>query len=563
MLSRFFPFLVWPRPTRASLHDDVMAGLTVALVAMPQALAHAQLAGVPPYWGLYAVLLPTAVGALFGSSPQLSTGTVALSSLLAATSVTPIAVPGSEKFLGCVVILALLSGLVQLALGALRLGVLLNFLSHPVLIGFINAAAVLIALSQLPPFTGIELPASVSVLDAAWRIVRDPAATHLPAFGFGVASIVALLAFRRVAPRFPGVLVTAAIATWVSWEIGFERAGGAVVGAIPAGLPALSMPVGEWASAVDLLPAAFVLALISFMEATSSCRVIAAKTHRRWDQNQELIGQGLAKIAAAFCHTVPVSGSFARSALNYAAHARSGLSSLVSAGVVLLALLFFTDLLHHLPLAVLAAIILVPVTGVIDIRGMFQAWRASRDDGVAAIVTFCATLLFAPNIQNGAVTGILLSLGFLLYRRTRPRAIKVGLHRDGMLRDAARWKLPEIHPRIAALRWDDSLLFVNCAYFEQAVLELARAHPRARYLLVAAGGINDLDASGAFTLESVRLNLAGSGVLLALSAVKKQVHDVLDRTGLAASIGRENLFATDQQALDALCARLDAEAPVE
>jgi SulP family sulfate permease len=557
MLSRWLPFLAWPRPTRVTLRDDVIAGLTVALVALPQALAHAQLAGVPPYWGLYAVLLPTVVGALFGSSPQLSTGTVAMSSLLTAASVMPIALPGSEKFLACVVLLALLSGFIQLALGWMRLGVLLNFLSHPVLIGFINAAAVLIALSQLPLLTGVKLGAASPVLQSAWDIVRNPGIVHLPSFAFGVAAIVAQLGLRRISPRFPGVLVTAAIATYVSWSIGFEAAGGAVVGAIPSGLPGISLPLAE---AIELLPAAFVLALISFMEATSSARVIAAKTHRRWDENQELIGQGLAKISAALCHTLPVSASFARSALNQACHAKTGLSSVVCAGTVLLFLLFFTDLLYHLPLPVLAAIIIVPVASVIDLRGMRQAWRASRDDGIACIVTFGATLLFAPNIQNGAVIGIILSLMLLLYRRTRPRAIKVGLHGDGMLRDAKRWELPELHPRLAALRWDDSLLFVNCAYFEEAVLALARAHPQARCVLIAAGGINDLDASGVFTLENVRHNLATSGVTLALSAVKKQVQDVLDRTGLAASIGAQNIFTTDQQALDALIARLDAGA---
>lgn len=563
MLSRFLPFLAWPRPTRTSLQNDVIAGLTVALIALPQALAHAQLAGVPPYWGLYAVLLPTAVGTLFGSSPQLSTGTVAMTSLLTAASVTPLAVPGSEKFLACVVLLALLSGVIQLALGWMRLGVLLNFLSHPVLIGFINAAAVLIALSQLPLLTGIKLDAASPVLRSAWDIVRNPGIIHLPSLAFGIAAIAAQLGLRRISPRFPGVLVTAAVATYVSWSIGFEAAGGAVVGAIPSGLPELSLPLAEWGSAVDLLPAAFVIALISFMEATSSARVIAAKTHRRWDENQELVGQGLAKIAAALCHTLPVSASFARSALNQACHAKTGLSSLVCAATVLLFLLFFTDFLHHLPLPVLAAIIIVPVAGVIDLRGMRQAWRASRDDGVACVVTFGATLLFAPNIQNGAVIGIILSLMLLLYRRTRPRAIKVGLHGDGMLRDAKRWELPELHPRLAALRWDDSLLFVNCAYFEEAVLDLARAHPHARCVLIAAGGVNDLDASGVFALENLRRNLATGGVTLALSAVKKQVQDVLDRTGLAASIGTQNIFTTDQQALDALIARLEFEMPTK
>ena len=560
MLSRTFPFLAWPRPTRETLHDDVIAGLTVALLATPQALAHAQLAGVPAYWGLYAVLIPTAVGALFGSSPQLSTGTTALSSLLTAASIAPIALPGSEKFLGCVVLLALLSGLIQLALGALRLGSLLNFLSQPVLIGFINAAVVLIGLSQLPPLAGVAVDASSTVLQGVWQVALHPGAIDLPSLAFGGGAIASLLAFRLFAPRFPGVLATAAACTLLSWQIGFERMGGAVVGAIPAGLPALRLPDSEWGSAVDLLPAAFILALISFMEATSSCKVIAAKTRTRWDQNQELIGQGLAKIACALTHTLPASGSFARSALNFTARAQTGLSSLVCAAVVLLVLLFFTDLLHHLPNPVLAAIIVVPLASVADLRGMRQAWRASSDDGIAALVTFAATLLFAPNIQNGVVTGILLSLVMLLYRRTRPRAIKVGLHADGMLRDSARWALPELHDELAALRWDDSLLFVNCAYFEEAVLELARQHPRARYILIAAGGINDLDASGAEMLESVCDRLAERKITLVLSAVKKQVQEVMDQTGAARRIGWENIFATDRQALDALTSRLNGGA---
>lgn len=560
MFKKLFPFLNWPRPTRSSLQDDVIAGLTVALLATPQALAHAQLAGVPAYWGLYAVLLPTVIGALYGSSPQLSTGTTALCAMLTAASIAPLAAPGSEKYLDCVVLLALLSGLIQLVLGALRMGILLNFLSHPVLIGFINAAVLLIGLSQLPPLTGIDVAASLSVLQASWQVVTHLSTMHTPSLAFGVGAIVAMLTFRRMAPRFPGVLATAAACTFLSWRAGFAAGGGAVVGDIPAGLPALSLPTAEWGSAIALLPAAFVLALISFMEATSSCKVLATKTRSRWDENQELIGQGMAKIAAALTHTMPVSGSFARSALSYTSRARSGLSSIVCAVVVLIVLLFLTELLHHLPQSVLAAIILVPLSSVLDIAAMKQAWRASRDDGVAALVTFVATLAFAPHIQNGVVTGIALSLMLLLYRRTRPRAIKVGMHQDGMLRDAARWALPEIHPRIAALRWDDSLLFVNCAWFEEAVLELARTHPNARYLLIAAGGINDLDASGAELLERLHDRLAEGGITLAMSAVKKQVMDVMDRIGLSACIGAENIFATDRQALDALIARLGGEA---
>src|SRR5512142_1166165 len=374
----------------STFKSDLMAGITVSLVAIPQSLAYARLAGVPAYYGLYAALIPTIIGAVFGSSRQLSTGPVAMTSLLTAASVAPLAEHGTEWFFSCVILLALLSGIFQIAFGMLRAGVLLNFLSHPVLMGFINAAALIIGLSQLPPLLGIPSHQSSHFLFDIWQVVIHLDTVHEWSLGFGTAAIIMLLGLKKYAPRLPGVLITVASLTWVSYAIGFADMGGRVVGAIPQGLPSISLPPLDWNASISLLPASFVIALISFMEAMSSAKVIAIKTREPWDENKELIGQGLAKVAAAFCHSMPVSGSFSRSALNLASNARTGMSSIISAVFVLLTLLFLTPLLFHLPKPVLAAIIMMAVINLINFPIIVSAWRASRDDGIASVTTFAA-----------------------------------------------------------------------------------------------------------------------------------------------------------------------------
>jgi SulP family sulfate permease len=535
-----------------TLKDDLLAGITVSLVAIPQSLAYAQLAGVPPYWGLYAALIPTIVGAIFGSSRQLSTGPVAMTSLLTAASVAPLAGHGTELFYSYVILLAMLSGIFQIAFGAFRMGVLLNFLSHPVLMGFINAAALIIGLSQLPTLLGIPAKQSTHFLLDIWNVVTSINTMHEMSLGFGLTSFILLLSFKRFAPKLPGVLITVALLTWASYALHFSEIGGRVVGEIPKGLPSLSVPPLDWHATMSLLPAGFVIALISFMEAMSSSKVIAIKTRQPWNENKELIAQGLAKIAAAFSHSMPVSGSFSRSALNLASNAKTGLSSVISAVFVLLTLLFFTPALYHLPKPVLAAIIMVAVMGLVNFRIIAQAWRANRDDGIASIVTFVATLAFAPNIQNGILTGILLSLALLLYRMMRPRIAILGMHQDETLRDAERHGLPPLHPQLGALRFDGALRFVNVSYFEDALLQLERENDAIRYVLVKSSGINDIDASGIEMLSNLITRFKANGITLVFSGFKKQVQDVMDRTGLTETIGANNIFATDREAIEHL-----------
>lgn len=552
-LAYRFPFPKNISLSRDTLKDDLVAGVTVSLVAIPQSLAYAQLAGVPAYYGLYAALLPTIVGALFGSSRQLSTGPVAMTSLLTAASVAPLAAHGSEMYYAYVVLLALLSGLFQVGFGVLRMGVLLNFLSHPVLMGFINAAALIIGLSQLPSLLGISAPQSAHFLLDIWQVLTHIDTLHELSLGFGASAILLLFAFKRFAPKLPGVLITVTLLTWTSYALDFARLGGKVIGDIPKGLPSLSIPSMDFHSIVAFLPAAFVIALISFMEAMSSSKVIAIKTRQPWDENKELIGQGLAKIASAFCHSMPVSGSFSRSALNLASEARTGLSSVISAAFVLLTLLFFTSLLYHLPKPVLAAIIMVAVVGLINFSTIVNAWRANRDDGIAGIVTFVATLLFAPNIQNGIVTGIILSLAMLLYRMMRPRIAILGVHADATLRDSNRHEgLTPLPAKMGALRFDGALRFINVSYFEDALLKLERGNPELACILIKSSGINDLDASGVEMLANLVSRFRNSGITLAFSGLKKQVKEVMDHTGLTQKIGENHIFATDGEALKTL-----------
>jgi len=559
ILSYFSPVAALRRLSfsRGTVKDDLLAGLTVSLVAIPQSLAYAQLAGVPAYYGLYAALIPTIIGALFGSSRQLSTGPVAMTSLLTAASVAPLAAQGSDQFYAYVVLLALVSGLFQIAFGLLRMGVLLNFLSHPVLMGFINAAALIIGLSQLPALLGVPAQQDSSFILNVWGVLSSVPQMHVMSFILGASAIVMLITLKKYSPKLPGVLITVVLLTMISYLTDYAAKGGAVVGSIPEGLPSLGLPVMDYDSIIALLPAAFVIALISFMEAMSSSKVIAIKTRAQWDQNQELVGQGLAKVAASLSNTMPVSGSFSRSALNLASNARSGLASIFGASFVLLTLLFLTPLLYHLPKAVLAAIIMIAVFGLFNFSNFKKAFRTNRDDGIASLTTFAATIAFAPNIQNGILVGILLSLCLLLYRMMRPNIAILGVHHDETLRDKDRHGLEPMHPQLSALRFDGALRFVNVAYFEDALLKLERENPELKHVLIKSSGINHVDASGVEMLANLVTRFRDNGMTLNFSGFKYQVQEVLDRTGLTEKIGKEHIFSNDKEALAFLNSELN------
>jgi SulP family sulfate permease len=554
---RFLPFLRWFPLRREWLRADAIAGLTVALVLIPQSLAYAQLAGLPAYYGLYAAFLPGALAALFGSSKQLATGPVAVVSLLTASSLVPLAAVGSERFIALAILMTILVGTFQLCLGLFRLGAVVSFLSHPVILGFTNAAAIVIGLSQISKIFGITMGRSESFVTDIWAVVLQLPQTHVPTLMFGTAALAVMLGLRRYFPKVPNVLVAVALTTVASWLLGFEETGGKVVGVIPEGLPALAFPALELDAVRQLLPGAIVISLVGFMEAISIAKAMAVKTRERLDPNQELIGQGIANIVGSLAQSYPVSGSFSRSAVNLGAGAKTGLSSLFTAVVVLVTLLFLTPLFYHLPQAVLAAAIMMAVTSLVNLKAVVHIWHANRHDSIAAVVTFVCTLAFAPHLDEGVLVGAGLGIFLYLFRAMRPRVAILGRFKDGTLRDIS------IHPKlptddsIILIRFDGQLFFANVAYFEDKILEAVAAKPSAKYILVVGDGINQIDASGVGVIFHMVERLRESGVTMVFSGLKRQVIEVMRRTGLFMVIGGDaNIFPTEDMALISIYKRL-------
>jgi SulP family sulfate permease len=547
--QKLFPFLAWLPFQRDTLKADFMAGLTVALVLVPQSMAYAQLAGLPPYYGLYAAFLPVMVAAMWGSSNQLGTGPVAVASLLTASSLTPLAAPGSDQFVALAIMLALLVGLVQLTLGVFRLGVVVNFLSHPVIVGFTNAAAMIIGLSQVNKLIGVPMGRSESFANDIWGVVQRVGDTHGMTLAMGVTAILIMWVIRKKAPKLPGVLIAVVLSTTIAWLTGYAEAGGQVVGAIPTGLPALGLPSFSVDQIGKLFSAAIVISLVGFMEAISIAKAIAAKTKQKIDPNQELIGQGLANLVGAATQAFPVSGSFSRSAVNINAGAKTGMSSVFTGLLVLLTLLFLTPLLYHLPQAVLAAVIIMAVIGLINFGAIKHAWLANKHDGIASAVTFIATLVAAPHLDKGIMMGAGLALVLYLYRTMTPRVAILGRYSDGSLRDAKVNNLPPSDV-VTAVRFDGRLYFANVSYFEDAILEAVATNPQAPYLLIVADGINEMDASGEEVMHHLVERLHGGGVTVVFSGLKKQVLDVMRATELIDQIGQQNIHATAEHALN-------------
>ncbi|MBF0375568.1 MAG: SulP family inorganic anion transporter [Alphaproteobacteria bacterium] len=558
-IKTFLPFLAWFPYKTDSLRADLIAGITVALVLIPQSMAYAQLAGLPAYYGLYAAFLPVAVAALFGSSKQLSTGPVAVASLLTASALLPFAPLGTPEFVGLAILLSLLVGVVQFSLGLFRLGVVVNFLSHPVIVGFTNAAAIIIGLSQLSKVFGVNMPRSESFVQDIMGVMRNLPLTHLPTLAFGVIAFAIMFLMKKYRPKLPNVLVAVGLSILVSWLIDFKGMGGSVIGDIPSGLPMPQLPMINLDMMIKLLPSAFIISLVGFMEAISIAKAMAAKTKDRIDPNQELIGQGIANMVGSLTQAYPASGSFSRSAVNLGAGARTGMSSVFTAVMVLATLLFLTPMLHHLPQAVLAAVIMMAVVGLINFKAVRHAWHANKHDGVAAVVTFCATMAFAPHLDKGILVGALLAIGLFLYRTMHPRVAHLGRFEDGTLRDLAVHPHLPTDPRIIVLRFDGQLYFANVSFFEDILLAAVSEKPDAEFVLVVGDGINQLDASGEEVIHHLVERLRENGITLVFSGLKRQVLQVMHHTGLFELIGRTNLFATEDMALADIYGRMGPE----
>ena len=550
-IQHMLPFLRWPRPSDVLLRGEAMAGLTVGLMVIPQGVAYAQLAGMPLVTGIYASMLPALVAVLFSASARLSVGPTALTSLLIYASLSPLAAPASPEWVELAVWLALLSGGLQVVLGAARFGWLLNLVNSPVLMAFTQAAAVLIIISQLPALLGFRV---------GWAEMLQAPSVDALAAAFGLAALALLVLARRWRPTFPTVLVIVVAAAALSWALGHESRGGAVVGPLPGGLPAAYIPGWPgWQMLGQLVLPTLVITLVSFLETAASAKVDSQRKGERWDQDQDLIGQGLAKIASGFSGAFATSSSFSRSALNLYAGAQTGWATVFSVVVVLAALLLFTPVLRHVPQAVLAAIVVAAVVGLLKPREFLRLWHISRVEAVIAAITFGITIAAAPALYWGVLSGVLMALSYFLYQRLHPRIIEVGLHADGSLRDRQLWALPALAPHTYALRMDAGLDFATASQFERNVTEYLTAHPHTRHVCLFAHAINRMDATGAEAFARLVSQLHQRRVTLHLAGMKLPVEKMLHAAGALAPHPLLHTYRTDAEALAALRAIADEQ----
>lgn len=522
------------------LRNEVGAALTVALVMIPQSVAYAGLAGMPLITGLYATFLPALVAVLFSSSTRLSVGPSALTSVLVGASLVGMAQPASAQWVSLVVWLALLSGCVQLALGASGSAWVLNLVSSPVLAGFSQAAALLIIASQLPALIGLE-----GNLSTLWQHPKiDPVA-----LAFGLVSVALFVLGKRFAPRVPMVLLVLGAAAALSWWSGYS-AHGSVIGLLPMGLPSLYWPgLPTWDGLSGLIAPALVIALVSSLEMAASAKIESQRDGKRWNANQDLVGQGLGKLASAFSGSFPTSTSFSRSAITLYAGAKTGWATVAASGLVLLVLLFLTPLLFHVPRAVLAAVVVAAVSSLFKPQTFLRVGRIDRIEAAIALATFAVTIFSAPRIYWGVLTGVVLGLAHFLYHRLHPRIIEVGLHPDGSLRDRHIWQLAPLAPQTYALRMDAELDFASATTLERTIVEQLAAHPEVRHVCLFAQPVNRIDATGVEVFMQLRNLLRERSITLHISGIKLPVEKVLQRAGALEEGPLLRLYRTDVDTL--------------
>ena len=559
-IAKFLPFLAWIHEIKDKnvLKADLVAGLTVALVLVPQSMAYAQLAGLAPQYGLYASFLPVMIAALMGSSRQLGTGPVAVVSLLTAAAIPTIIPPGADMvtYAAYASLLAFLVGVFQFALGALKLGLVINFLSHPVVVGFTNAAAIIIGTSQLNKVFGVEKGVGEHTYEQVWgTVVNATTDTHMITLVIAIIAFAIMISVKKYAPKLPGVLIAVTVTTIISYIMGFGISmdeggyGGAIVGSIPEGLPSIVMPNFDFSVINQMIVVAITIGLIGFMEAISIAKAMAAQTKQRLNADQELMGQGLANVVSSFFQGYAVSGSFSRSAVNISAGAITGFSSVVTAVIVGITLLWLTPLLYHLPQATLAAVIIMAVINLIKFAPIMHAWKVEKHDAIVAVTSFVLTLLFAPHLENGIVIGVILSLALFLYRTMEPRFTELSAH-DGssMLVNALDNKLERCEV-VSIVKYSGSLYFANAGYFEDKILKLiADKHECLKYIIVDMAGINQIDASGEDVLTGLLDRCSAGGVEI-LFARTEGIESVLKRSGFIDRFGEDRFYERRTDAL--------------
>jgi SulP family sulfate permease len=564
-LRKLLPILGWaPSYSKPDAANDLVAAGIVTIMLIPQSLAYAMLAGLPPYVGLYASILPLVAYAIFGTSRTLAVGPVAVVSLMTAAAVAQVATPGTPEYLTAAITLAFISGLVLVAMSVLRLGQLANFLSHPVISGFISASGILIAASQLKHILGIRAEG-----DTLPRIVRGLAEgvgqVNVPTLVIGASAVAFLFWVRRnlqpllrnagmkqraadlLAKAGPVAAIAVSVIAVVSF--GLDGKGVRIVGAIPAGLPPLAMPSFDPELWKQLLVPAVLISLVGFVESVSVAQTLAARRRQRIVPNQELVGLGVSNIAAAVSGGFPVTGGFARSVVNFDAGAATPLAGAYTAVGILAATLFLTPLFKFLPQAVLAATIIVAVLSLVDLKAIRRIYAYSKADFAAMAATIGLVLLVG--VEVGIVAGVALSFLLFLWRTSRPHLAVVGqVPGTEHFRNVARHQVVT-DPSILSIRVDESLYFANARYLEDAIYDRVAAHPAVRHVVLMCSAVNTIDASALESLEAIAHRLDAAGVAFHLSEVKGPVMDALKRSDFFAHF-KGQVFLSQFAAITAL-----------
>lgn len=544
MLKRYLPIFTWlPHYHKRLLGADMLAGVIVTAMVIPQSLAYALLAGLPAVVGLYASILPQLFYTLMGTSRTLAVGPVAIIALMTGAALSSIAQPGTEAYLQAALVLSLLSGLILVTMGALRMGFFSNFLSHPVISGFLTASGILIAASQLGSLLGVS-SSGFTLIERAITLIPNLPAFNPYTLGIGAGTLTFLIAMRRygkqtltrfgIPPALADLLtkagpVFAVVATsLITWHWQLAASGVAVVGDIPSGLPALSFPWADASLWRALLIPALLISLVGFVESVSMGQMLAAKRRQRISPNQELIGLGAANLAAGITSGMPVTGGLSRTVINYDAGAQTPAAGAFAALGIALVTMSFTGWLYYLPIATLAATISVSILTLVDIPMLRQTWRYSRSDFAAMAVTILLTLV--EGIEAGIIGGVTLSIALFLYRTSRPHSAIVGRVPDTEhFRNTARHDVETVS-NVALLRIDESLYFANARYLEDTVYNLVASHPELEHVVLICSAVNLIDASALESLDAINARLKDSNVKLHLSEVKGPVMDKLKKS---------------------------------
>ena len=556
---KVLPLLAWRhRVTRTTVRADLVAGLVSALVVLPQGVAYATLAGMPPQYGLYCAMLPAVIAALWGSSWHQISGPTNAMSLVVFATMAPLAAPGSDDYVKLVLTLALMVGVLQLAMGIARLGALVNFISHTVVVGFTSGAGLLIIAAQLKNFFGVPVPAGLGFFETLHAFLRrvseiDPAITLT-----GAATLVVAIVGKRYLRRIPYMIVAMIAGSLVGYAL--VTSGTAhvpTVGALPSGVPSLSSPSFDLETWRRIFPPALALTVLGLTEAVSIARAVAVKSGQRIDGNQEFIGQGLSNIVGAFSSAYPSSGSFNRSGVNFEAGAQTPLAAVFSAVLLLIVLLGVAPLAAYLPLAVMAALLFVVAWGLFNVGEMLRIARTNRGEALVLGVTFLATL--AIQLEFAIFVGVLASLFVYLNRTTHPRLTEVVPDPTSAQRRFATVS-PETPtcPQLVMLRVDGSLFFGAVEHVRDELNDVRKRAPDRRHVLLIGSGINFIDVAGAELLVQEAKLIRESGGCLYLCNLKPTVRKLLERGGFLDLIGRDCVFATKDEAIHAIYARLDS-----